>query len=261
MPCTENALPYITPNGYNASLSDKPVEFKCIVANDAISFVWYINGTSTSLHGQRALAEQGIIYSRTFLRSDNVYFVNISVEPRVENDNTTLKCTYYSPDLSGTTSDEVVVRFQGKIVMHLPYCMKIKQPCACLGRLSPPTELETAPLNLTHDMLTWKDPFTLELTDIDPDITGYTITVAMENPLPVYPYNHSVTLELLADISIQKYFISSTAGQKFTFPRYAFPVWLSVSADNLVGLGEMSQYLKYFAQQHHNCMGIIGEYS
>lgn len=48
-----------------------------------------------------------------------MYYVNISVEPRVENDNTTLKCTYYSPDLSGTTSDEVVVRFQGKIAMHL----------------------------------------------------------------------------------------------------------------------------------------------
>ena len=112
----------------------------------------------------------------------------------------------------------------------------------------------------------WEDPYTLDLTSPGPDITGYTVTVIMEHPPPLFPYNHSVTLAQLAATSSQTFSVSSAEDQqqaedqqRFPFLRYAFPVWLSVRAENTAGLGDMSQYLKYTNQPQSDCMRISGE--
>ena len=42
--------------------------------------------------------------------------------------------------------------------------------------------------------------------------------------------------------------------------RYAFPLWLRVSAENPFGLGEMSQDFKYSIETQIDCMRISGEY-
>ena len=104
----------------------------------------------------------------------------------------------------------------------------------------------------------WEDPFTLNLTDIEPDITGYTITIIVEDPPPIYPYDLSVTLDQLTGTSNQTVTIGS-GSQQFPVPRYRFPVWLSVSVENPVGLGERSEYLKYTAEIPDDCMRIHGE--
>ena len=122
------------------------------------------------------------------------------------------------------------------------------------GHLKAPTALHTTPLIFTHDVLMWEDPYTLNLTDIEP---GYTVTIVMEDPPPSYPYDLSVTLDQLT-ASTQRVTIGS-GSQQFSFPRYTFPVWLSVRAENPVGLGEMSQYCTYTADIPDDCMRIHGE--
>ena len=114
----------------------------------------------------------------------------------------------------------------------------------------------------------WEDPYTLDLTDPGPDITAYTVTIVMEHPPPLFPYDHSVTRAELAVTSSQTFSVSSAEDQqqaedqqRFLFLRYAFPVWLSVSAENAAGLGEMSQYHKYSKQPQSDCMRISGEWT
>ena len=126
------------------------------------------------------------------------------------------------------------------------------------GLLDAPSALRTAQLNSTHYLLLWEDPYTLNLTDIEPDVTGYTINIIMEDPPPSYPYDLSVTLDQLTGTRNQTVTIGSGSRQ-FPFPRYTFPVWLSVSAENPVGLGERSEYLKYAAERPDDCMRIHGE--
>ena len=113
----------------------------------------------------------------------------------------------------------------------------------------------------------WEDPYTLDLTSPGPDITGYTVTVIMQDPPPLFPYNHSVMLAELAATSSRTFNVSSAEGQqkaedqqKFPFLRYAFPVWLSVRAENAAGLGDMSQYHKYTNEPQNDCMRINGEW-
>ena len=100
----------------------------------------------------------------------------------------------------------------------------------------------------------------MDLTDIDPDITGYTITITMENPPPLHPYNHSLTLEELDDTKTESFTISSSDGPQFPFPRYTFPMWLRVRVENPAGLGEMSEDLKYSIEPQTDCMRISGEF-
>lgn len=56
----EESLPCISPDGYNASLNEGPVEFICIGFHGELSFTWIINGTSSGSHGDSALRDRGI---------------------------------------------------------------------------------------------------------------------------------------------------------------------------------------------------------
>ena len=126
------------------------------------------------------------------------------------------------------------------------------------GLLDAPTGLRTTHHTSSHDALMWKDPYSLNITDIEPDITGYTITIIMEDPPPSYPYDLSVALNQLTGTSNQTITIGSGSRQ-FPFPRFTFPVWLSVRAENPVGLGEMSEYFKFTAEMPDDCVRIHGE--
>ena len=133
--------------------------------------------------------------------------------------------------------------------------------CTCMyvpGLLDAPTALRTTNHTSTHDVLMWEDPYTMNLTAIEPDITGYTITIIMKDPPPSYPYDLSVTLDQLTGTSNQTVTLRS-GSQQFPFPRYTFPVWLSVSAENPVGRGKRSEYLKNIAEIPDGCMRIHGE--
>ena len=106
------ALPYIIPDGYNASLNGDAVEFTCILPDDTLSFIWTINGEYATDIGGMNLASRGITYSNTVIRETNRTYTVITIEPRVENNNITLGCTTVTQP-SFLPSDGVVFRVQG----------------------------------------------------------------------------------------------------------------------------------------------------
>ena len=123
------------------------------------------------------------------------------------------------------------------------------------GLLDPPTDLETDYHNITHKILKWTDPQTLDLTASDDDITGYSVTVSMEDPPPFAPYDLSPNPP--PHTSNQTWNLGPS--QEFKFLRYAFPVWLSVRAENPVGLGAPSVLYSYSASISESCMRLKGE--
>ena len=236
------------------------MEFRCIVPNDTDQIGWLINGTSASLIAEDVLANRGIDIKLALIRGTNTSFGLLSIQARAVNDNTTLWCRIITSSDQVARSEEVLLQVQGKYVNIFTSMELAIINSFLLGPLAPPTSLETTHFNSTHDLLVWEDPYTLDLTDIDPDITGYTITITMENPPPLHPYNHSLTLEDLDDTRTETFTISSSDGPQFPFPRYAFSMWLRVGAENPAGLGEMSKYLKYTILPQIDCMRINGEY-
>ena len=105
---------YISPDGYNASLSEGTVQFRCITTSDTDNIVWYINEKSAAQLGQEILAEQGITYSDTLVTDDDVIYVVINVETSAENDNTTLECLVVFTDAVPARSEGILLRIQGK---------------------------------------------------------------------------------------------------------------------------------------------------
>ena len=122
--------------------------------------------------------------------------------------------------------------------MIVPQC--VPQP----GLLDPPTGLEIVHHNSTHQVLRWTPPFSLDLTAYVDDITGYSVTLEMESPPPRDPYDLSVSRDLL-DATTTFTWSLSGGSTEFFFPRYSFPVWLSVRAENPVGPGAPSPLLQY----------------
>ncbi|CAI8007688.1 hypothetical protein GBAR_LOCUS5340 [Geodia barretti] len=216
--------PYIIPDGYNSSLNGDPVEFMCEAPNDTYNFLWDINGKTIQEIGLELLAERGIVSDYMLVREDNRSFTVIGIDPRVENNNTRIFCVAQFSDTAPLTSAAVTFRIQ--------------------GLLDPPTALEIVHHNATHQVLRWTPPFTLDLTAYEDDITGYSVTLEMESPPPRDPYDLSVSRDLLDSTTNFTWSLSGTSTE-FFFPRYAFPVWLSVRAENPVGLGAPSPLLHY----------------
>ena len=108
--------------------------------------------------------------------------------------------------------------------------------------------------NYTHDILKWQDPPTLNLTAHEPDIMAYSVTLIIQQPPPLFPYDSPPSP---ANFTSHSFVInSSDSKSQFPFLRYAFPVWFTVSAVNPSGPGQMSQ--QFTTQLHNNCTRIIG---
>ena len=123
------------------------------------------------------------------------------------------------------------------------------------GLLEPPPNLEIGYHNATHQVLRWSPPFTLDLTAYEEDITGYSVTQEMESPPPRDPYDLSVSRDNLSSTSNETWSLPGHS-LEFFFPRFSFPVWLSVRGENPVGLGAPSPPLQYSPPS--NCTGLKG---
>ncbi|CAI8007690.1 hypothetical protein GBAR_LOCUS5340 [Geodia barretti] len=237
--------PYIIPDGYNSSLNGDPVEFMCEAPNDTYNFLWDINGKTIQEIGLELLAERGIVSDYMLVREDNRSFTVIGIDPRVENNNTRIFCVAQFSDTAPLTSAAVTFRIQGRQQLAiLVFTVDCSTMCSQPGLLDPPTALEIVHHNATHQVLRWTPPFTLDLTAYEDDITGYSVTLEMESPPPRDPYDLSVSRDLLDSTTNFTWSLSGTSTE-FFFPRYAFPVWLSVRAENPVGLGAPSPLLHY----------------
>ena len=107
----EDSLPYISPGGYNASLNGAAVQFTCIMSSNTDAVIWRIDGNPSGDLGETVLAERGITYS------DNTEDPVINIEPRAENDNTTISCiAVVLVPIQVFESSEVVFRVQGEFI-------------------------------------------------------------------------------------------------------------------------------------------------
>ena len=249
----DSVLPYIYPDGYNASLYGSEVELRCLLHNDTYNYFWLINGMNSLFIKPADLTERGIRYFHAISEVEDETYTTIFIEPKVVNNNTLLQCkANINSDPGIQESNEIIFRVQGeKVLISYYYFFLVYSP----GLLDPPTDLETKYYNHTHDILRWTNPFTLDLTGSDNDITGYSVTVFMEDPPPFVPYD----LSPRPPPHTSNRTWSLGPSQEFTFLRYAFPVWLSVRAENPVGLGASSDLHQYSASISESCMKLKGE--
>ena len=103
--------------------------------------------------------------------------------------------------------------------------------CSCLllfnyiGLLTAPTNMQASQPNSSAIHLNWEPPFTLDITNVDPDISGYTVSITNTNT--------NVTSERNV---IKAEFLFQEEENDTHYGYYSF----SVSALNPVGVGEKS---------------------
>ena len=99
---------------------------------------------------------------------------------------------------------------------------------SCTGLLSPPPSLNVQSFtDLYHHSLIWNAPFTLDLTNIEPDITSYTVC-------------NNLTSNCV-----------TTQEREYTFPNLCDPIMFSITAQNIVGEGSASS-ITYEPRNHES---------
>ena len=129
-------MPQISPNGFNASLSEDTVEFTCTVpvTSRIRSIHWDIDGIPLSNLGKDMLMERGIISDRTSMRENNTIFAVIGIQSKAQNDNTTLECVVVMFSSPPVESKKILLKVQGEfhlcrsIQVHDMYVYFVRSP-------------------------------------------------------------------------------------------------------------------------------------
>ena len=131
---TGESLPYIIPDGYNATLGQDVVEFRCIVPGEIPpdDIFWLINGSSQGAIGEEILKERGITIRDILVTDDDVVYEVITVEARAENDNSIIKCVAIVLFAASVPNEGILLRIQGDhkrtcdtVCAYMYICVKI----------------------------------------------------------------------------------------------------------------------------------------
>ena len=195
----------ITPrNGYNASLDPEAnFTFQCDVTG-ADSVLWLVDGLLSTRQDIRnhGISESDVIIVDEATGSFRAY---ISLSRNVANRNTTIICIADIVLSAGVASDPVLFQVQ--------------------GFLDTPSHLTLSEANNQHERrLSWDEPFSLDITDVDPDITHYKVCYTLIN---------AEKLSLCTHVNQTEY----------TFLYVSLPLLFTVSAVNVVGEGNSSSIL------------------
>ena len=190
---------FITPRGYNASLDPESFfTFKCNVTGaDAIS--WLVDGLLSSrpeIRSRGVNANDIIAVDAT----PGSFRGNISIKRNVTNKNTSIICIADIALSAGVPSEPVLFKIQ--------------------GLLDAPSNLMLSEANNQHAImrtLSWDEPFSLDITDVEPDISHY-----------------RVCYSLVSASKSQCVLVNQT---EFTFLHVNVPLLFTVSAVNVVGEG------------------------
>ena len=195
----------ITPRGYNASLDPEATfTFQCDVTG-ADNIWWVVDGlpSTRSEIQSRGISEGDLIIVNATTGS---FRGSISIERNVMNKNTTIICVADMISSVHVPSEPVSFKVQGLID-------------------------ETSNLMLSEGAnqhvrrLSWDELFSLDITDVDPDIECYKVCYSLVN----------VTLE-----NSQCTCVNQT---EYTFLCVSLPLLFTVSAVNVVGEGVASSIL------------------
>ena len=99
------------------------------------------------------------------------------------------------------------------------------------GPLEPPGNVHIIPINSSLLQLWWNEPFSLDLTDHDPDISGYCIDVTNINT------GAKIKLNITSERPYNFSGIPGDGEKPYPCHRYKF----SISARNVAGLGKSSR--------------------
>ena len=192
----------ITPSaGYNASLdAQASFSFQCDVTG-ADDIRWIVDGLPSSF---QTIIDRGIFQS-TVMTVDldtGSLSSSISISRNVTNEHVTIICRGDTFTPSATVySDPVIFQVQG-LLEAPPNLTFLGTNDQCMRRIS------------------WGEPFSLDITDIEPDISHYNVCYSLRN----------------ADKSRCLY-VNQT---EFSFLNVSAPLLFTVSAVNVVGEGNAS---------------------
>ena len=199
------ATAVITPSGYNASLKlEANFTFQCDVTG-ADRIQWLVDDQFAELQTikDRGIFEEGLIIVD---QATGSFKRNITILRKVINMNTTIICR--ADVSSGSDVDSKAVLFQVQGLLESP----------------PNLRLSEANDRCKRNTLNWDEPFSLDITNVEPDISHYKVCYSLSN----------------ANKSQCKYINQMT---KFTFPNVNIPLLFTVSAVNVVGEGNTSSLL------------------
>ena len=202
----------ITPGGYNTSLDpEASFTFQCDVTG-ADSVQWIVDGL---LSTRQDIRSRGISESVVIIVDETAgrFRANISLTRNAANRNTTIICLVNIVLSPGIPSDPVLFQIQG--LLDSP-------PNLLLSEI---TSVISGQQNYHNIMrrLSWDEPFSLNITDVDPDISHYSICYGLINTARP-----------------QCTYVNQT---EFTFLNVDIPLLFTVSAVNVVGEGNTGSIL------------------
>ena len=98
--------------------------------------------------------------------------------------------------------------------------------------------------NRSHNQIVWEKPFTLNITDVEPDIFGYTICTSIPSFTSTDTFHIRCINKTTASIIIPKFFVN---------------VSLTISAWNIVGESNRVDYIIEPACSINTASGIHGK--
>ena len=156
----------ITPRGYNASLDPKATfTFQCDVTG-ADDVQWIVDGLPP---GRQEIINRGILIVTSVITVNEAtrsFRQNLSISRNVANQNTTIVCEADSFTVNDVRSTPVLFQLQG--LLGVPPNLLL-------------TETESDDNLKFVKKITWDEPFTLDITDVEHDISNYKVCYSLIN--------------------------------------------------------------------------------
>ena len=192
----------ISPREYTASLDPSAsTTFQCEVTG-ADSILWIVDGYFAL---RQEIRQRGISSSHQVTVNQTVgrFTSNISISQSHINKNTSILC--------------MACVIQGTDVLSVPAFFKVQ------GVLGPPPNLTLTILDEFVKVLTWDEPYTLNITDVEPDISHYRVCS-----------NLSTTCTS-----------TTSTSREFMFVNVGVNILFTVTAVNVVGEGNRSTIMHW----------------
>ena len=199
----------ITPRGYNASLDpEASFTFQCDVSSSN-NVQWLVDGrpSTTQENRGRGISQSSII---TVDEATDSFRISLSILRNIINRNTTIVCQVIAVlstgMVTGISSDPVQFQIQ--------------------DFLDAPSNLMLSEADNQHmRRLSWDEPFSLDITNVDPDIECYNVCYSLVN------------------VTAEKSQCTCVNQTEYTFLCVSVPLLFTVSAINVVGEGAATSIL------------------
>ena len=211
----------VSPRGYNASLDpEASFTFQCNVTG-ADTIRWVIDGLPSTRPEirSRGISEGDIVVANA---TTGRFRGNISIERNFMNENTSVICIADMTFSAGVFSEPILFKIQG--LLDAPSNLML-------------SEADHDNQHVFMRRLGWDKPFSLDITDIDPDVSHYKVCYWLVNA------------------TVEKSWCKRLTQTEYNFPFVNIPLCFTVSAVNIVGEGNSSTIL----HDASNCNSAKGD--